>query len=279
MKKVLACAASLSVMFAATGVAYSAGFEIIAPHRAVYEVKLIKASDRTGIKSMNGRMVYEIRGNECDGISLRYRFLTNISTAREQISTDQHASSFESPDGLSFDFHNKLFTDEQLENTVKGKARQSADGLSVILQSPEPRRLEFTKASFLTSHLVKIINLAKAGGQFLQGDIYDGSEAGDEIVGSSSFISGVKSVLDSKDGLSEDIIDQLKGTKAWPISMSYFEKTKDNSGEKLPIFESSFLLYENGISSDLLLRYPEYTLSAKLSELELFEKPACKSKG
>ena len=77
----------------------------------------------------------------------------------------------------------------------------------------------------------------------------------------------------------EDIIDQLKGTKAWPISMSYFEKTKDNSGEKLPIFESSFLLYENGISSDLLLRYPEYTLSAKLSELELFEKPACKSKG
>jgi hypothetical protein len=224
-------------------------------------------------------MVYEIRGNECDGISLRYRFLTNINTAREQISTDQHASSFESPDGQDFNFHNKLFTDEQLEKTIKGRARQSAEGLSVILQSPEPRRLEFTKASFLTSHLVKMINLAKTGGRFLQGDIFDGSEAGDEIVGTSSFISDVRSVLDSKDGLSNEIIDQLKDAKAWPISMSYFEKTMDSSGEKLPIFESSYLLYENGISSDLVMRYPEYTLSAKLSELELFERTVCKSKG
>ncbi len=255
--------------------ANSAGFEIIAPHRAVYDVRLVDSSQRSGIKSMNGRMVYEIRGNECEGMSLRYRFLTNVTTARDQFLSDQHTSTFESPDGKSFNFLSKSFLNEQLERTIKGKARRSEKGLSVVLEKPAARIIEFAEADFLTTHLVKMIELAKSGEHYLRGDIFDGSDNGDEVVGTSSFISGAKTVFDSKDGLKAQIVTSLKDIKAWPVSMSYFAKTENATGERLPIFETSFLLFENGVSSDLVLNYPEYTLSAKLSELELFEKGNC----
>jgi hypothetical protein len=255
--------------------ANSTGFEIIIPHRAVYDVRLLDASQRSGIKSMNGRMVFEIRGNECEGISLRSRFLTNVTTARDQFLSDQHTSTFESPDGKSFNFLNKSFLNEQLERTIKGKAQRSEKGLSVVLEGPAARNMEFSEASFLTTHLVKMIEIAKSGKHYLRGDIFDGSDDGDEVVGTSSFISDAKSVSDSKDGLKANIVANLKDLKAWPVSMSYFEKPESASGERLPIFETSFLLFENGITSDLVLNYPDYTLSAKLSELELFEKGNC----
>ncbi len=60
----------------ALGEAGAAGFEILKPHRAVYEVKLEDSTDRSGISNMTGRIVYEMEGNECDGISVRYRFVT-----------------------------------------------------------------------------------------------------------------------------------------------------------------------------------------------------------
>ncbi|GAG26312.1 unnamed protein product, partial [marine sediment metagenome] len=46
-----------------------------------------------------------------------------------------------------------------------------------------------------------------------------------------------------------------------------------------PIFESSFLLFENGVSSDLIMRYPDYSLTGKLSKLEMFENTPCQKDG
>ena len=51
--------------------ANAAGFEILAPHRAVYDVVLVNAEERSGIKQMKGRIVFEATGNECEGISIR----------------------------------------------------------------------------------------------------------------------------------------------------------------------------------------------------------------
>ena len=259
--------------------ANSAGFEIIAPHRAIYDVELKEASERSGIKSMTGRIVYEVRGNECDGISLQYRFLTNVSTGRDQFLSDQHTSTFESADGRSFNFLTKSFLNEQLEKTVRGRAVQTSSGTSVKLEKPVTGDFDFQKSSFLTSYLVKMIGLAQNGEHFLRDDLYDGSDGGDTSVATSSFISNAKSIDDSKDSKNDNISAKLAGLKVWSVSMSYFDKNIGASAEHLPMFESSFLLFENGISSDLVMRYPEYTLSGHLVELEIFEHQKCKLDG
>ncbi len=258
---------------------HSAGFEVIKPHRAVYDIKLDKASERSGIKMMKGRIVYEVRGNECDGISLKYRFLTSVSTGRDQFMSDQHTSTYESADGKDFNFITKSFLNEQLEETIKGRAQKTSQGINVKLVKPSEQEFDFSKAQFMTAYLVELIEKGRAGEHFLHGDLFDGSDGGDEVIKTSSVISAEKSVNDSKDGADEDIAEVLKGVKAWSISMSYFDKKSDQSSEILPIFESSFMLYENGVSGDLVMRYPDYSLKAKMVELEMFDYTPCKQGG
>ena len=105
------------------GSADAAGFEILAPHRAVYDLKLKNASDRSGIETMTGRIVYEVTGNECDGLSVRYRFVTKIATDAESYQTDQQTSTFETPDGREFTFLTKSLVDDQLEIDGQGQGR------------------------------------------------------------------------------------------------------------------------------------------------------------
>jgi hypothetical protein len=269
-----------STVLALSAPAKSSGFEVIAPHRAIYEITLKDASKRSGIKNMKGRMFYEVRGNECDGISLQYRFLTRITTGKDQFLSDQRTSTFESADGKSFNFLTKSFLNEQLEETVKGVAKQISDGsVNVVLDSPSSQEFDFSKASFLTSYLVEMLELAKKGEHYLRGDLFDGSDGGDETISTSSFISNPKSITDSKHQHSEDIINDLKPLQAWSVSMSYFKKNIGATAEHLPIFESSFLLFENGVSSDLIMRYPDYSLTGKLSKLEMFDNAPCQSDG
>ncbi|MCP4182927.1 MAG: DUF1849 family protein [Hyphomicrobiales bacterium] len=280
MKIFAAFSLVFSTVLVLSAPAQSSGFEVIAPHRAIYEITLKDVSKRSGIKNMKGRMVYEVRGNECDGIALQYRFLTRITTGKAQFVSDQRTSTFESADGKSFNFLTKSFLNQQLEETVKGVAKQTSDGsINVVLDSPSSQEFDFSKARFLTSYLVELIELAKKGEHYLRGDLFDGSDGGDETISTSSFISNPKSIANSKHQHSSDIVNDLKPLQAWSVSMSYFKKDIGATAEHLPIFESSFLLFENGVSSDLIMRYPDYSLTGKLSKLEMFADEPCQQDG
>lgn len=258
---------------------HAGGFEIIAPHRAVYDLKLDHVSERSGIKAMTGRIVYEVQGNECEGITVKYRYQTKVTTSRNQFVSDQHTSTFESPDGNSFDFLTKTFLNSQLERTVKGRAVVGEDGLHVQLKKPKPTDFDFSKARFLTGHVTDIIEKAKAGDTIFRQDIFDGTGDADEILTTSTVISREKNEDFREKDIDDDTAQKLSGNRVWPVSMSYFEKGLGATAEHLPVFESSFLLYENGVSSRLVMRYPDYTLNAKLSKLELLKRTTCQKDG
>ena len=56
----------------------------LVPHRAVYDLSLDKASDRSGITGLSGRMVYEFNGSPCEGYTVKFRFVTQIDDRRER---------------------------------------------------------------------------------------------------------------------------------------------------------------------------------------------------
>ena len=62
--------------FAGSGVssAFATPATGLAPHRAVYDLKLKDATERSGIAGMYGRMVYEFNGSPCDGYTVSFRF-------------------------------------------------------------------------------------------------------------------------------------------------------------------------------------------------------------
>lgn len=269
-------AASLSALLSTTSLGFAAGFEIIKPHRAVYEVTLENAEERSGIKGMKGRIVYEVQGNECDGISIRYRFVTTITTGRDDFTTDQQTATYESPDGKEFSFDTKSFVNDQADQKVSGNASVDRDGVLVTLKGEEPRELNLGEGIFTTSHLVDILNAAAKGDQFLTHNVFDGSGDADKVLKSASVIGKAKVVEKPLDGEDPEVLKAFNQRKAWPVTMSYFEPNQDNTGEALPIYEASFLLYGDGLTRQLKMKYPDYELQAALTKVEYFDNAACK---
>jgi len=135
--------------------------------------------------------------------------------------------------------------------------------------------LQLGKSMFVSSHLISVIEEAKAGNRIVQSDIFDGSGQADEVVASTSIIGNKKTISKALDGESDETLKQFAGQEAWPVTTSYFKLAMDNTSESLPIYEASFLLYENGVSRNLLMRYPDYSLKATLQKLEYLEKSTC----
>ena len=50
------------------------------------------------------------------------------------------------------------------------------------------------------------------------------------------------------------------------MTISYFEGDPGSTAEALPAYEASFLLYANGISRNLVMRYPDYSLTGELEQ-------------
>ena len=257
------------------GQAGAAGFEILKPHRAVYEVKLEDSTDRSGISNMTGRIVYEMEGNECDGISVRYRFVTKVSANGEIFTSDQQTASFEGPDGKEFNFLTKAFVNEQLDRTVQGVARKKDNGLVVDLKSPTDRVVELPEANFISAHLIKILEQAHAGKAFSQINVFDGGEDADKILKTTNIVGKPEVIAAALDGEDKNAVTRLGQQEAWPVTIAYFDNTITNSAEPLPVYEVSFLLYEGGISRKLVMKYPDYTISGSLVALEILEKDAC----
>ena len=252
------------------------GFEILTPHRAVYEIKLKEAEERSGIKGMSGRIVYEVQGNECEGISVKYRFVTKIQTDRAQFVTDQQTATYESADGNEFSFQTKSFVNEQADQVVQGNAVRGDDAISVDIAKPQERKVELDNANFVSSHLIKIMESAKAGENFLSQELYDGSGDADTLLSSASVIGKLRELNEVFAGENKEAADQLAGQKAWPITLSYFTAIDKGSGEGKPIYTASFMLLENGITRKLQMRYPDYVLDAALTDLELIQSKPCK---
>ena len=114
--------------------------QLLAPHRAVYDLALDKASDRSGITGITGRMVYEFNGSACEGYTVTFRFVTRINTGDTTRLTDQQTTTFEDAEGKTFSFVTKSFVDQNLDKETRGIATR--DGAGVKVEARKARAAE-----------------------------------------------------------------------------------------------------------------------------------------
>ena len=273
-------AAALVSLFLCPG-AFANGLERLAPHRAVYDVTLEDASERSGITGIKGRMVYEMRGSVCDGFSTRFRFFQNVRTPRREYTSDQRTTTFEAADGSRYDFVNRTFFNGSEEKEVKGSAvrekesaAQEGGELEVSLEQPDAAELTLPAAIFPAAHLAAIIDAASAGKRFLAADVFDGSDDGDALMATNAVIGRVNST-DAPGGVIADAAAKLERLRSWPVNVAYFEGDADARGERLPVYQVAFPLYENGVSGNLSMSYDDYQLKAKLADLEYLDASDC----
>ncbi|WEX78818.1 cell envelope integrity EipB family protein [Sinorhizobium numidicum] len=262
-----------SVCFALMTAPVAANASALAPHRAVYDLELKDASERSGISGMYGRMVYEFNGSACEGYTVSFRFVTQVDTGEEVRLTDQQTTTYEDTKNGSFRFLTRSFTDEKLDKEVRGSARDEKSGVKVELTAPDKREVALAESRFPTEHMLEVIARAKKGETFFEARIFDGSDSGDKTLITSTFVG--KPRKPAPDDADVGKAGKLAGESYWPVTISYFNDDRGN-GDALPIYRMSFKLYENGVTRDLTMDYGEFVLSGKLAKLEVFNAEDCK---
>ena len=255
------------------GVAHADARALI-PHRAVYDLALESASDRSGITGMAGRMVYEFAGSACDGYTVTFRFVTRIDTPDVSRVTDQQTTTYEDGAGENFSFVTRSFVDQALDKEVKGTAKLSPEATLVAIEKPEAQKLALEATRFPTRHLIELLEKAKRGETFYETTIYDGSEDADAVM-TTTVVIGRGAPARSNDP-EIGAIAPLAKDSFWPVDIAYFDLgDEDAGGEELPSYRISFKLHESGVTRDLVLDYGDFSMSGRLVDLSMFEPEDC----
>ena len=243
----------------------------LAAHRAVYEIELDEASERSGITGMRGRMVYDFGGSACDGYTVSFRFVTQIDTEEASRLTDQQTTTFENVEEQVFQFATRSFVDQRQDRDVKGVA---SDG-SVELSKPEERSIELADAAFPTQHTIELLKAAERGDRLYERMLFDGSDDADRVLSTTAVIGSRQTHGDEVDEDGNALPDEFGGMGFWPVSVAYYGTAEQGGGESVPLYRIEMDLYENGVARDIVMDYGDFRLKGTLSEIEMNEADAC----
>jgi len=249
---------------------------VLAPHRAVYEMSLVATRGGSGVTAVKGRMVYDLTGSACEGYTQNMRFVTQmVNQGGRTIITDLRSSNWEEGNGKRFRFNSSQFRDEkQTEVTAGDAARTNAAGeIKVELTKPGKKDLSLSqRVYFPIQHSIALIEAARAGKATFRADLYDGSEKGEKVYDTVSVIGRKRPPGNNRELPPVKNAERLDELAAWPISMGYFEPGSDKT-DAVPVYELTYLFFENGVSRKLFIDYGEFAIRGTLKEI-LFHPPS-----
>ncbi|HTV37727.1 MAG TPA: cell envelope integrity EipB family protein [Xanthobacteraceae bacterium] len=273
------CAQDASVGHAATLAPAAATPVVLIPHRAIYDLSLAQSRENSSIVAVHGRILYDFSGSACDGYSLTFRQLSELDNSEGKVSTsDMRSTTWEGADAKSFKFNSENFVDQNLVDTVDGRAQRGAAKTAVDLRKPEQKILNLDPGVvFPTEHMVRAIEAARAGQSILTFPVYDGSETGQKVFNTLTVIG--KKILPGEQQHDDAAAHEpkLANVPRWPVTISYFSDDKaSQSGEQTPDYTIAFELYDNGISRALTLDYNDFVVSGKLVSLDIKTAKPCR---
>jgi hypothetical protein len=270
-------AALIVVSLAGPGLAPAQGATLLAPHRAVYDLKLTRTRGKRPIQSVRGRILYDFAGSACEGYALQFRQVSEIDSGEGKVAlSDLQATTWEDGDAKSFRFNSQNTVNDRVVDAVNGNAQRGSSEVEVKLTKPKAKTVDLvSKIVFPTEHMRRIIDAAKEGKTLLELPVYDGSENGEKTYSTLTVIGHEIAPDEKKPDDAAAGKPAMAQLKRWPVTISYFEQGV-SPGEQLPVYAIGFELYENGISRALSLDYGDFVVSGVMSQLEVKDVPPCK---
>jgi hypothetical protein len=251
----------------------------LVPHRAIYDLSLGTTRANSQLTGVRGRILYDFGGSACQGYSLDFRQVSELDSGEGKVSTsDLRSTTWEGADAKSFKFTSKNFVDENLIDSVDGRAEREATKTAVALDKPQQKNLSLAAGVvFPTEHMVRVIKAARTGQAVLSFPVYDGSETGDKVFDTLTVI-GHEIKPDERSHDDAAVAQpKLASVPRWPVTVSYFERGKTENGtEQTPAYAISFELYANGISRALALDYNNFIINGKLASLDIKDAAPCR---
>ena len=247
----------------------------VMPHRAIYDLTLLRAGGSSALQSADGRLAFEIQGSACEGWSVSFRMATKYRPAEGQATLiDTQTTSYEGPGALEFRHQLKEVINGEAKSEVKIKmtrAAADAEGQGELTsKGGETFRLP-ANAVLPMQHQTKLMTLAEAGGGRDSSFVFDGSDEAKSFR-AISFVGKEKEPGSLARDAGNPAAAALKTVSSWPMTISYFAAEGD---EETPQYQVNFDMYANGVASGLVLDYGDFALSGTLTNLELMESSAC----
>lgn len=264
---------------AAAGAALSLGLALslpspadagaISPHRALYDLSLASSRASGGVVGVQGRMLFEW-GDTCDGWTVQQRYRMLLSQAQEdQVEIVSSLASWESKDGLRYRFTLKKKRGDEPEEEVRGSARLEGQGRRGVARftRPEETRIDLPRGTiFPSAHTIEVIRRAEAKEHFFARRVFDGSEV-EKPVDVTAFI-GPALPRPAGAGNAKGLLDR----PGWKVRLAFFPAAAKNP---LPDYEIGLDLLDNGVSSEMLIDYGDFTVRARLKDVEPLRGGGC----
>lgn len=244
-----------------------------ASHRAFYRLSMSGAAGDGEVSDAQGAISYEIRA-ECDGwiVEQRYAMTFMFANGRDTDSSDSFTS-WESKDGLTYQFNVKRLRNGQETERISGSAElESKGGPGVAhFDLPEAKTINLSRGTvFPTEHTAIVLEKALKGEMFDRHLVFDGSEVEGAAPISSIILKQIPAVADGV------VKAPLGPAPVWPMKMAFYEaEGKAGPGEELPNFEMSLDMQENGIATALTLIFDGFKMDGALESIEAIPEPKC----
>ena len=242
--------------------------ELMAPHKALYNIKMVSKSSGSQILNISGQMFYEWHPG-CDAWLTDHRFNLFYEYADSPpIHITSDFSTYETYDGTSFDYTSRRKRNGDLYQEIRGRAQNADEGGEALFKIPEGLVFDLKEGTlFPMAHSLEVLRHAREGKKFFNSTIFDGSDE-EGPVEVSAFIG--KQIDDyMPEDVPEEVDESLLETKAWNVRMAFFPLIGAESDAE---YEMDVLFHENGVISDMLVEYRDFSVTQKLAALERLEK-------
>jgi len=235
-------------------------------HRAVYELSLGETRGNAAIMGAEGRYVFDLE-DVCEGYTLNERLVVRLARDGGSVLTDYRLTAYETENGDLYRF--------STETEFNGTTGQSASGnLSVEEESAEVDYDENADVSFdetvlpPLAHIRAIIEAAMAGEERYAATVFDG-DVDKPVFYAVTRISEIEGDAEPQD---LDGAEYIEGRARWGIDSVYFPPSDTGDvASSIPEFRFTATLYDNGVVTDLVLDYLDFSLNARLAELEVHD--------
>lgn len=249
----------------------------VQPHRAIYDLKLLRASDKAGLTGVDGRLAFEVDGSACEGWTVNFRMVNQYQkTEGDPRLVDTQSTSFESGDETELQYSDREFVNRSQEAESRVKLARAAADAQGDGEYGTDKPTKFTvpaEALLPIQHQIKITKAAEQGVTRDVSELFDGSDNATtyKVI---TFISPKKEAGHNDRDHANPAAAPLANTASWPVSMSYY-KVGDEQADT-PSYQVSFDLYDNGVATGLQLNYGDFTLQGDLTKLDYLDAKPCK---
>ena len=243
----------------------------LVPHKALYDINLVATRSGSQIVNISGKMFYEWKP-ACGAWITEHRFNLFYEYADSpamRITSD--FSTYETYDGKNFSYSARRRRNGDLYEELRGQADLASTEPQALFSMPDGLTFNLSnKSMFPMTHTLHMIDHANKGKKIFNSAVFDGSDKDgpveiNALIGKSV---NAMSIVEANEALDMGLIN----TPAWKARMAVFPMQNQ---EEAADYEMSLVFHENGVISDMLIEYDDFSVTQKLVALEKLDFVGC----